>query len=233
MSVHNEHRKRLRSRFLENGLDGFQDHEALEMLLYYSIARKDTNEIAHLLLDEFGSLPQVLSASPERLQKIDGIGEYSAAYISFINDFIRFVCTKKKEDDFTALESLDDCGDYLYPRYLGRRDEIVYLLCLDGKCKVLGCKVVGEGSVNSAAVPIRRIVEIALQLNASSAVLAHNHPNGVAVPSVADLATTRILANALAAVDVVLADHIIYADEEYISLRQSQYFPEGDVFTGV
>lgn len=233
MSLHKEHRKRLRRRFLENGLDGFEDHEALEMLLYYSIARKDTNEIAHLLLDEFGGLPQVLSAPPEQLQKIEGIGEYSAAYMSFINDFIRFVYSKKKEAEFTALQSLDDCGDYLYPRYLGRRNEVVYLLCLDGKCKVLGCKLVGEGSVNSAAVPIRKIVELALQLNASTVVLAHNHPNGVAVPSVEDLGTTRVLANALAAVDVILADHIIYADEEYISLRQSQYFPEGEVFSGV
>jgi len=233
MSLHKDHRSRLRRRFLENGLDSFEDHEALEMLLYYCIARKDTNDLAHMLLDEFGSLPKVLSASPEQLQNVEGIGEYSAAYLAFINDFIRFVCAKKKNEDFTALDSLDDCGEYLYPRYLGRRNEIVTLLCLDGKCKVLGCKVVGEGSVNSAAVPIRRIVEMALQLNASTVVLAHNHPNGVAVPSVEDLSTTRILANALAAVDVILADHIIYADEEYISLRQSEYFPEGDVFSGV
>ena len=232
MSLHKEHRSRLRRRFLENGLDSFEDHEALEMLLYYCIARKDTNDLAHMLLAEFGSLPKVLSASPEQLRNIEGVGEYTATYLAFINDFTRFVCAKKKSEEFVALETLADCGEYLYPRYIGRRNEIVTLLCLDSKCKVLGCKVVGEGSVNSAAVPIRRIVETALQLNASTVVLAHNHPGGVAVPSAEDVSTTRMLANALAAVDVVLADHIIFADEECISLRTSEYFPEG-VFVDV
>ena len=232
MSLHKDHRSRLRRRFLENGLDFFEDHEALEMLLYYCIARKDTNDLAHMLLDEFGSLPKVLSASPEQLRNIEGVGEYTATYLAFINDFTRFVCAKKKSEEFVALETLADCGEYLYPRYIGRRNEIVTLLCLDSKCKVLGCKVVGEGSVNSAAVPIRRIVETALQLNASTVVLAHNHPGGVAVPSAEDVSTTRMLANALAAVDVVLADHIIFADEECISLRTSEYFPEG-VFVDV
>ena len=232
MSLHKDHRSRLRRRFLENGLDSFEDHEALEMLLYYCIARKDTNDLAHMLLAEFGSLPKVLSASPEQLRNIEGVGEYTATYLAFINDFTRFVCAKKKSEEFVALETLADCGEYLYPRYIGRRNEIVTLLCLDSKCKVLGCKVVGEGSVNSAAVPIRRIVETALQLNASTVVLAHNHPGGVAVPSAEDVSTTRMLANALAAVDVVLADHIIFADEECISLRTSEYFPEG-VFVDV
>lgn len=232
MSLHKDHRSRLRRRFLENGLDSFEDHEALEMLLYYCIARKDTNDLAHMLLAEFGSLPKVLSASPEQLRNIEGVGEYTATYLAFINDFTRFVCAKKKSEEFVALETLADCGEYLYPRYIGRRNEIVTLLCLDSKCKVLGCKVVGEGSVNSAAVPIRRIVEMALQMNASTVVLAHNHPGGVAVPSAEDVSTTRMLANALAAVDVVLADHIIFADEECISLRTSEYFPEG-VFVDV
>ena len=228
MSLHKEHRKRLRRRFLENGLDGFEDHEALEMLLYYSIARKDTNEIAHLLLDEFGGLPQVLSAPPEQLQKIEGIGEYSAAYMSFINDFIRFVYSKKKEAEFTALQSLDDCGDYLYPRYLGRRNEVVYLLCLDAKRKVLCCQMVGEGSVNSAGVPIRRVVEMALAANATMVVLAHNHPSGIATPSYEDIATTRRIAAALDGVEIILADHIVVADDDFTSMVQSGYYRPGE-----
>ena len=232
MSIHSGHRDRVRQRFLENGLDGFKEHEALEMLLYYCVSRKDTNEMAHMLLDEFGSLHKVLSATPTQLKNATGIGDYTATYLSFINDFVRYMSACKKDEEFSTLRTSEDCGEFLYPRYLGRRNEAVYLICLDAKFKILGCKLVGEGSVNSAAVPIRRIVELALQLNASTVILAHNHPSGVALPSGEDLNTTRVLAGALRAVDVALADHIIYADDEYISLRQSSYFPENDIFSG-
>ena len=113
------------------------------------------------------------------------------------------------------------------PFFYGRRNETVYLLCLDAKCKVLCCKEVGEGSVNSASVPIRRIVEMALGANATSAILAHNHPSGLAFPSDEDQLTTRQLAIALAAVDITLVDHMIIADDEFVSLRQSgRYNPD-------
>ena len=101
------------------------------------------------------------------------------------------------------------------------------LLCLDAKCKVISCNEVGQGSVNSAAVPIRRVVEMALGVNASSAILAHNHPSGLAIPSGEDIQTTRRLALALDAVEIQLVDHIIVADSDYVSLRQSGlYHPD-------
>jgi len=125
------------------------------------------------------------------------------------------------------LSDVESCGDYLKHRFYGRRNETVYLLCLDAKCKVLACKEVGEGSVNSAAVPIRRIVEMALGANATSVVLAHNHPSGVAVPSGEDIQTTRRLAVALNAVDITLIDHIVVADDDYVSMLQSgAYHPD-------
>ena len=94
-------------------------------------------------------------------------------------------------------------------------------MCLDAKCKLLCCKKVGEGSANSAGVPIRKIVEMAMGYNASSVVLAHNHPSGLAIPSPDDIHTTRRVAAALDAVEISLADHIIVADEEFVSLAQS------------
>ena len=113
------------------------------------------------------------------------------------------------------------------PFFYGRRNETVYLLCMDAKCKVLSCKEVGEGSVNSAAVPIRRIVEMALGSNATSVILAHNHPSGLAIPSGDDYLTTRQLAIALSAVDITLVDHLVMADSEYVSMRQSgRYNPD-------
>ena len=233
MSIHEGHRARVRQRYIEEGLDGFKEHEVLELLLFYCLSRKDTNELAHRLLDEFGSLPAVMSANPAQLSRVSGIGNGAAAFLSFINDFNRYIQVRKKESESSALPTLDACGEYLSPKFLGRRNEVVYMICLDSKCKVLGCKLLGEGSVNSAAVPIRRIVEHALNMNASTVVLAHNHPSGVALPSVEDVQTTRVLANALHAVDVLLADHMVFSDDEFISMCQSNYFINEDVLSGI
>ena len=121
------------------------------------------------------------------------------------------------------LTTLDACGAYLVPRFFGRTRETVFLLCLDAKCKVLCCKEVGEGSVNSASISVRKIVETALAANATTVILAHNHPSGVAVPSGEDAQTTRRIAAALSAVEIHLADHIIVADGDYVSMVQSGY----------
>jgi len=119
------------------------------------------------------------------------------------------------------LTSIRRCGEYLLPFFFGRRNETVYLLCLDAKCKVLSCREVGEGSVNSANVPIRRIVEMALAANATSVILAHNHPSGIALPSPEDVTTTHRVAAALATVDIQLVDHIVVADDDFVSMVQS------------
>lgn len=225
-NLHGGHRQRLKNRFLEEGLEHFDDHQVLELLLFYCIPRQDTNPIAHALLDHFGSLSQVMEAPPSELQKIPGMGEASAAFLSLINAFTRYYQVNRASS-LVILNTLEQCGSYLMPFFYGRRNETVYLLCLDAKCKVLCCKEVGEGSVNSASVPIRRIVEMALGANATSAILAHNHPSGLAFPSDEDQLTTRQLAIALAAVDITLVDHMIIADDEFVSLRQSgRYNPD-------
>ena len=225
-NLHGGHRQRLKNRFLEEGLEHFDDHQVLELLLFCCIPRQDTNPIAHALLDHFGSLSQVMEAPPSELQKIPGMGEASAAFLSLINAFTRYYQVNRASS-LVILNTLEQCGSYLMPFFYGRRNETVYLLCLDAKCKVLCCKEVGEGSVNSASVPIRRIVEMALGANATSAILAHNHPSGLAFPSDEDQLTTRQLAIALAAVDITLVDHMIIADDEFVSLRQSgRYNPD-------
>lgn len=225
-NVHGGHRERLKNRFLEEGLEHFDEHQVLELLLFYCIPRQDTNPIAHALLEHFGSLSQVMEAAPSELKKVAGMGEASATFLSLLNAFNRYYQVNRASS-LVILNTLEDCGRYLMPFFYGRRNETVYLLCLDAKCKVLCCKEVGEGSVNSAAVPIRRVVEMALGVNATSVVLAHNHPSGIALPSDEDQLTTRQLAIALAAVDITLVDHMIMADDEFVSLRQSgRYKPE-------
>lgn len=227
MSIHDGHRQRLKNRFLKEGLDNFEELQVLELLLFYCIPRQDTNPIAHSLLDHFGSLAQVLEAPAAELKKVPGVGDSVATFLSLVSAAERYhrVSRIASTDILTSIEA---CGDYLVPRFHRRRNETVFMLCLDAKCKVLCCKEVGEGSVNSAAVPIRRIVEMALGANATSVVLAHNHPSGVALPSDEDVHTTRRLAMALSAVEITLIDHIIVADGDYVSLCQSGYYhPDG------
>lgn len=219
-SIHKGHRERLKNRFLENGLDRFTDIQVLELLLFYVIPRRDTNPIAHALLNRFGSLAQVLEAPVEELKKVDGIGQEAAAFLHLIPEAGRYYMVDKTMQS-KVLRTIEQCGEYLMPFFFGRKVETVFLLCLDAKCKVLCCKEVGEGSVNSAGLSIRKIVETALAANATSVVLAHNHPSGIAIPSTDDKQTTRQLAVALRAVDIHLVDHIVVADDDYVSMVMS------------
>ena len=223
MSIHSGHRQRLKDRFLKEGLDNFEELYVLELLLYYCIPRIDTNPIAHSLLDHFGSLTAVFGATPEELQKVPGIGENAATFLALIPQVGRYYQVKRAEAG-AILRTIAQCGNYLIPFFLGRENETVFLLCLDAKCKVLGCKLVGEGSVNSANIPIRRVVEIALNTNATTVVLAHNHPSGLAIPSHEDIETTVRLSKAMATVEITLADHIVVADNEFVSMVQSGYY---------
>ena len=222
MSIHEGHRQRLKDRFLADGLDGFTEIQVLELLLFYAMPRQDTNPIAHALLDRFGSLSQVLDASTDKLMEVKGIGIHAATLIRLAKDVGRAYDISRARQE-TVLPTIEQCGEYLKSFFRGRRFETVFLLSLDAKLKVLACREVGEGSVNYASVPVRRVVEMALEAGASSVVLAHNHPSGIALPSGEDIQTTRRLAAALSAVEIVLVDHIIVADEDYVSMVQSGY----------
>ncbi|MBQ8359638.1 MAG: hypothetical protein IJZ14_00065 [Oscillospiraceae bacterium] len=227
MSIHDGHRQRLKDRFRRDGLDNFDELYVLELLLFYCIPRKDTNPIAHRLLEHFGSLTAVLEASPEELEKVEGITQTASTFLSLITQVGRYYQVRRA-DPGNILHTSDQCGSYLVPYFFGRETETVFLLCLDAKCKVICCKKVGEGNVNSANIPIRRVVEMALNANATSVVLAHNHPSGLALPSADDIQTTYRMAAALETVEIALADHIVVCGEDYVSMVQSQYFTPGD-----
>lgn len=226
MSIHEGHRQRLKDRFLREGLDNFDELYVLELLLYYCIPRRDTNPIAHALLDTFGSLTGVLEATVEELERIPGISHNAATFLNLVHQTGRYYQVKRAQTG-DILRTIDQCGSYLVPHFYGRENETVFLLCLDAKCKVLGCKLVGEGSVNSANIPIRRVVETALNTNATTVILAHNHPSGLAIPSDEDVETTMRVAKAMEAVEITLADHIVVADNDYVSMVQSGYYRPG------
>ena len=223
MSIHDGHRQRLKERFLREGLDNFDEVNVLELMLFYCIPRSDTNPLAHTLLDHFGSLAQVLDANVEELEKVPGVGHSVATFLHLMTEVGRYYQIKRSEPG-EIMRSIEQCGKYMLPYFFGREHETVFMLCLDAKCKVICCKKVGEGSVNSANIPVRRVVEMALGVNATTVVLAHNHPSGLAIPSADDVQTTLSIAKALETVEIVLADHIVVSKDDFVSIVQSQYY---------
>ena len=222
MGIHDGHREKMRRRFIQGGLEAYADHEALELLLYYAIPRRDTNPIAHALVDRYGSLAAVLSAPVEDLQKVEGIGESAAVLISLAGQIYRKARLAEAAQEM-PLTSVEAVGNYLLERFAGERNEVLYQLCIDAKGKLLSCKKIGEGGVSSAELDIRKLVENALMTSAVTVILAHNHPSGVALPSQEDYAATVRARDALDTVSVTLADHIIVADGDFVSMRESGY----------
>ncbi len=219
-NVHDGHRARKKEQFREHGLDAFADHEVLELLLYYAVPRQDTNPIAHRLLDRFGSLSDVLSAPPEELQTVSGVGEHAATLLSLLRPVVHRAYLQSHNSDVN-LSSTDRLGRYFCKLFFGARQETFYEVCLDAKGKLLRCYKVASGSVDAVNINIRLLVENALRSHASSVALAHNHPSGVALPSPDDNATTLMAYEALRTVDVELVDHIIVADNDFVSLREN------------
>lgn len=222
MGVHDKHRERMRKRFKENGLNGFADHEALELLLYYAIPRRDTNPIAHALLERFGSLAGVFSAPIEALQQVEGIGDSTAVLLRLAPLAAQKARLEETERE-VILNSRKSIGAYLLELFSQERTEVVCQICLDRKGKMLSCKRLGEGSACTVNLDIRKLVENALLSAASSVILAHNHPSGVALPSGEDWAATDRVKEALRTIGVELIDHIIVADNDFVSFSESGY----------
>ncbi len=226
MSVHDGHRGRIRNRYLREGLTEFDDHQVLEMMLFYTIPRRDTNEIAHALLNEYGSLDRVLLTPARELTRVEGIGDNAATFLNFLGDFYGR-CRYTKGFNKIVLRSIDDCGKFFLNRLKGRKNETLAMVSLDANCRVLDWRIVSEGGINYADVPIRRIVDLALAANASSVALAHNHPGGLALPSAEDIQATIMVAKALRTIDVYLVDHFICVEDYFLTTTMTgDYNPE-------
>lgn len=231
MGLHDGHRNRLKNRFLNEGLTNFEDHNVLELLLFYSIPRSDTNEIAHELLNKFGSLHGVFEAGMEDLMSVNGISRHSAVLIKMIPELF-VVYGRDKVRDIQKINSSDDAKQFFIPRFYGKVREEVQLVLLDDKMNIIKLVKIYEGSVNSANVPIRKIVEIAIENRATNVIIAHNHPTGLILPSKDDLRATAKVREALALVDVKLLDHVIVSDNEAASLKDSGYSELGSKLYG-
>ena len=222
-----EHRRRVKDKFLQNGIvKGTPPHEILEILLFYSIARKDTKITAKLLLEKFGSLSNVFNATPEELQTVEGIGEHSAILLKLIPEIMR-AYGEDMLSPVSYLNDSDEIGTYLLSRYAYFENEEVFsLLSFNGKGKLISFNIIEKGDIASVGVSTRKVIETLINTKATNAVIAHNHPGGIALPSSIDLKITESLRNSLKSINVRLIDHIILTNNDFVSLAQSEKFKE-------
>ena len=219
MSIHTGHRKRVKDEFRARGLEGWPDHRVLELLLFYAIPQGDVNGLAHDLIDRFGSLAGVLDASEDELKKVKGVGEHAALLLRLITAVgIRY--REQRSDLGELVQTPREAAALLEPYFFGARQEMVYILGLDSKCKALGVRKVSEGSIYASDINIRRIVEEAMGLRAAAIYLAHNHISNLAFPSAEDWQATDTIRAALGPVGLNLIDHLVFVDA--VSLNQSE-----------
>lgn len=218
-NVHAGHRKRVRKRFLEEGPDSFADHELLELLLFGCVPQGNTNVIAHELLNEYGSLANVIAANPKDLQLKKGVGEGGAVYLSAQNELYRR-CTMDKIEKKPVFTSSEAAGEYCIQLLSFVPNERYYVLCLDSGNRLIHAARVAEGTVNQVVVQPRKVVEAALRNKAVSVILAHNHPGGTKHPSQQDLESTTAIVKALSALEISVSDHFIVTINEYFSFSE-------------
>lgn len=211
---HAGHRGRLRDRFARSGLDDFAEHEVLELLLTYAIPRVDVNGHAHRLIERFGSLAGVLDALPEEIEQVEGIGPATVLYLTALPSVFRRYALSKCHTG-QPLDTLAKMGEYLHALYTGVTFERVYLLLLDNSLRLIECCHLDDGAVNCSKVTVRRVAELCLRKHAACAVLAHNHPMGLTIPSGSDLDVSRSVDQALEIIGVPLLEHIIVTENGY------------------
>lgn len=221
MEMHQGHRDRLRARFLAGGLQGFDPHTVLELLLFYARPRCDTNELAHRLMARFGSFDAVLDAPIEELVQVEGIGQRSALLIKMIPELGAYYLNSRN-GPATVLDSTEKAGAFFMPRFIGKRSEEVWIAALDDKRKLLRCaQVSDDGIVNAVRITVKRVVTEAVNSNATGVLMAHNHPGGVALPSASDKQMTWQVYQALRLINIQLLDHIIVAGDDFVSMADS------------
>lgn len=219
MALHDGHRDRMRKRIEEYGIQSLEDHELLEFLLYAVVPRRDTNELAHTILNEFGSISNVFDQPIERLQKVDGVSYNAAVFLSSLGDVSRRYNSKKQGDIY--VNNIQDCLDLMRPIMDTLPREEIHMLLAGSSGKLIKRVLISKGVVNESFCSVREIADIVLKNEASKVILVHNHPSDNASPSLADKNLTEQIYLALTMLGVHFEDHIIIAKSGYFSFKAS------------
>jgi len=221
-NIHAGHRERLKNKFIRLGAEGLEEHELLELLLFYAIPQKNTNPIAHALIEKFGSLVNVINADIKELTEVSGIGMHAATLIKLQASLAKVYYTtvpKKK-----CLRSIGEASEYIVNHLYEYKSEVFYVFALDVNLGLLGHKLIAEGDIDKVSVDVKKVVSFALDVRAAYLILAHNHPNGAAVPSYADIAMTKQIVSVLSSLGVGVCDHIITSGRNFYSFNKQKQF---------
>ncbi len=216
---HVGHRNRMKNRFLKTGFDAFEPHETLEFLLFYAIPKRDTNVLAHDLLKTFGNFAGVVNAPYEVLLKTKGVGEHTAILLKQIPQLLRVYCEDMNKP-CKVMDTAQTWIDFFKPKFIGRPNEILFVAGVDDSANFVACELISSGSRNKLDISCDMLVKFTINWNIDRIVLAHNHPNGMAVPSISDKIKTEKLEIALKHLNITLMDHFIFGKNgESISMR--------------
>ena len=221
-NMHSGHRERMRERFLKTGFDNFEPHEILELILFYSQPRGDTNEIAHRLIDKFGSVRAVFDADEKMLADVKGMGQQSIAFFKLILQLAKAYDLSNGE--FEQLDTSQKVRDYFFSSFKGTTKEQLQMVCLDDELRIIGRHIVSEGGLSVVPINIRKMVEICIRENCEMILIAHNHPNGVAIPSNEDVVATKKLRESFGNIGIRLLDHVIVDKDRAFSMYDGGYF---------
>ena len=216
--LHEGHRVRVRKDIREHGLRRLNDHQLLEFILFSLIARKDTNDLAHILINKFGSLKNVLNAPYNSLLEVDGLGEVSATFLSILPEMIDIISDKLNENEL-KIQSSVQAVEKLKPLYKTNGLEKIIIILLNKRDGVIKYVVTDFGDELEIGIFAKYLRNLVITHNAAKVILSHNHTNGVCQPSEEDVTTTKQIFMLLHFMQVELVDHIILSGEDYYSFR--------------
>ena len=222
MAIHDGHRDRIREKILKNGIEGLQPHEVLEYLLYGFIPRKDTNAIAHELINTFGSFDGVLNTDIDRLEAVKGMTRNAAIFLNSLPKILKLY----SDGASIGRQNLSGRGiarTFMKTQVYGQEVEVLVVAALDARDNLIRLERMRKGTGNSVPLPMRDVVDFAIRTNASSLLMAHNHPSGDIGPSKNDMELTVELSRMLANMNVKLQDHFIFSDNKYFSFEENGY----------
>lgn len=212
-NIHSGHRKRVKANVIKNGFSQLEEHKLLELMLFYSIPREDTNELAHKLINHFGSFEEVFKADIEQLKRVDGVGENTAIMIAATGETFNRI-SKAKPPKKRVYKNTEDLKELAFSLLKGEKNEKVFLICFDAKKTLKRYTVISEGDEISSEINMKEVIKNLVDSDSSLAVLAHNHPTSSAEPSASDVDSTRMICVTLRKIGYALADHIIIGEND-------------------
>ncbi len=214
-NIHSGHRKRVKENVCKNGFSQFEDHKLLELLLFYAIPQADTNELAHNLLNEFGTFEELVKADINRLKRVKGVGDNTAVLIATVGE-VYYRALKSKRIKKTAYKTPDDFKALAVSYLCAEKVEKIYIFCMDSAGKLKKAVELSSGDESSSYIDFRKALQVALDCDAKKVVFAHNHPNGDCEPSPSDMDSTRSICVTFRRLGILIIDHIIIGHDDSV-----------------